>query len=135
MSATSSLGRRRAAGSGLGSWSPLGERPEPVEWAHHPADRGGGDPGVERRGVELGVPQQDLDHADVDVLLEEVGGEAVPERVRRHPLLDLGHVGGSMAGAIELTCGQRQQRIAAREQPGLRPCDAIPVAQQLEQLG
>jgi len=48
---------------------------------------------------------------------------------------DLGHVGGSMASAIELTCGQRQQRIAARKQPGLRPRDAIPVAQQLEQLG
>jgi hypothetical protein len=45
MSATSSLGRATAAGSGLRRLA-LGERPEPVERAHHRADRGGGDPGV-----------------------------------------------------------------------------------------
>lgn len=32
---------------------------------------------IERRGVELGMAEQHLDHADVDVLLEQVGGEAV----------------------------------------------------------
>ena len=57
MSATSSLARLTAAGSGLRSRLPLGERPEPVERADHRADRGGGDPGVERGGVELGVPK------------------------------------------------------------------------------
>src|SRR5918992_3025912 len=119
MSATSSLGRYTAAGSGLRSRLPLGERSEPVERAHHRADRGGGDAGVERGGVELGVTQQDLDYPDVDVLLQQVGGEAVAERVRRHPLVDPGRLRGSMASTIELTCGQRQQRIAAWEQPGL----------------
>jgi len=35
---------------------------------------------VARRGVELGMPEQDLDHANVDVLLEQMGGEAVAVR-------------------------------------------------------
>ncbi len=42
--------------------------------------------GVARRGVELGMSEQDLDHTNVDVLLEQVRGEAVSERVRRHPI-------------------------------------------------
>ena len=46
-------------------------RPEPVERTHHGADRGGGDAGVERGGVELGMAQQNLDHPDVDVLLQQ----------------------------------------------------------------
>src|SRR5687767_14305143 len=83
LSATSSVGRPTAAGSGLRWPLPLGRRPEPVERAHYRADRGAGDPSVERGGVELGVAQQDLDHPNVDVLLQQVGREAVPERVRR----------------------------------------------------
>ena len=64
-----------------------------LQRAHDLADRLGGDAGIERRGVELGVPEQHLDHADIDVLLEQVGGEAVPQRVRRDALVDLGHLG------------------------------------------
>ena len=41
------------------------------------ADRLGRDPGVERGGVELGVSEQHLDDADVDILFQEVGGKAV----------------------------------------------------------
>ena len=51
---------------------------------------------VARRRVELGVAEQHLDHADIDVLLEQVGGEAVPQRVRRHALLDPGRIGGGV---------------------------------------
>ena len=46
----------------------------------------GGDVGIERGRVELGVAEQDLDDADVDVLLQQMRGEAVAQRVRRHPL-------------------------------------------------
>ena len=88
---------------------------EALERAHDLADRVGGDVGVERRGVELGVPEQDLDHADVDVLLEQMGGEAVPQRVQRHALVDPGHLRGGMAGAVELARRDRLHRIAARE--------------------
>ena len=53
-----------------------------------------------RIAVEFGVSQQNLDHPDIDVLFEEVGGEAVPERMGRDALGDLGHVGGRMAGRL-----------------------------------
>ena len=50
-----------------------------IERAHDLLDRLGGDAGVERRGVELGMTEQDLDHPDIDVLLEQMGGEAVTQ--------------------------------------------------------
>ena len=47
------------------------------------ADRIDGDAGVERGRLQLGVAEQDLDHADVNVLFEQVSGEAVAQGVRR----------------------------------------------------
>ena len=105
-----------------------------IERAHDVADRPGGDPGVERGGVELGVPQQDLDHADVDVLLQQMGGEAVAQGVRRHALADIGQVGRRMAGPCELARCHRLNRIAARKQPALWLCHLPPGAQQVEQM-
>ena len=78
-------------------------------------DRLGGDPGIERRGVELGVPEQDLDHPDIDVLLQQMRGEAVPQGVQGHALVDLGHLGRGMAGAIELARRHRVDRVRGRE--------------------
>src|SRR5512143_1353708 len=117
MSATSSPGRRTAAGLHSGSRPPFGQWHEPVERAGHGADRGIGDAGVQRGGVELGVAEQHLDDADVCVLLQEVRGEAVPQGVRRHPLLDPGSLGGGMDSAVELAGRQRLDRITAWEQP------------------
>src|SRR5450432_3611023 len=96
ISATSSDGRdtRRASGWRLGL-----RQDDAVERAHDLLDRLGGDARVERRGVELGMTEQHLDHPDIDVLLEQMGGEAVPQGVERHALADLGRVGGGMAGA------------------------------------
>jgi len=70
-----------------------------VERAHDLADRLGGDAGIERRGVELGMPQQDLDHPNVGVLFQKMRCKTVTERVRGYPLADLGHVSSGMAGA------------------------------------
>src|SRR5712671_7087990 len=74
-----------------------------------------------------------LDHADVDVLLQQVGGKAVPQGVQRHALVDLGHLRRRMAGAVELARGHRLHAIAARKQPTLWPCCPPPAAQQCEQ--
>ena len=41
------------------------QRREAVERTHDLTDGVGGDAGVERRGVELGVPKQDLDHPNM----------------------------------------------------------------------
>ena len=138
MSATSSDGRdtRAALQAGGSPWAhSLGhQRREAIERAHDLADGLGGDAGVERRGVELGVPKQDLDHPNIDVLLEQMRRKAVTQGVRGHPLADLGHVGRGMAGARELARRHRVDRVLAREQPALWPRNAIPVAQKLEQM-
>jgi hypothetical protein len=87
------------------------------------------------------VAQEDLDHPDVDVLFQQVGGEAVAQRVRRHPLVDPGRLGGGVDGAAELACGQRVDWVASGKQPTLRQHHAAaaalppPGAQQREQLG
>src|SRR5258705_12090343 len=73
-----------------------------IERAHDLPDGLGGDTGVERRGVELGVPQQDLDHPDIGVLLQKMRGKAVTKRVRRHTLVDLGELVRGVPGAPEL---------------------------------
>src|SRR5215467_11830164 len=80
---------------------------EPVERAGHGADRGVGDTGITGRGVELGVAEQHLDDADVGILFQEMGGEAMPQCMRRDPLLDPGGLGGGVDGAVELTGRER----------------------------
>src|SRR3984885_557918 len=71
MSATSSDGRdtRRASGGRFGALLELARNT--IERTHDLPDGLGGDAGVERCGVELGVPQQDLDHPDIGVLLQD----------------------------------------------------------------
>src|SRR5512145_2153832 len=107
---------------------------EVLERAPDVADGPCGDLAIERRGVELLVPEQHLDHTDVDLLLQEMGGEAVPERVERDALVDPGHLRCGMAGTVELAWRQWVDPIAPREQPALWP-RRLPIgAQQLEQM-
>src|ERR1700704_4393021 len=134
MSATSRDGRdtnRFASGGRLG---PLDLTGDMLQRAHHLPDRLGGDARVERRGIELGVPEQHLDHSDIDVLFEKVGGEAVPQGVERHALVDLGPLGCGMAGTIELARRHRLHAVAPWKQPALRSCHLPPGAQQIEQM-
>src|SRR2546423_5098375 len=64
----------------------------------------------------------------------------MPQRVRRHALLDPRGLGGGMDGTTELTGRQRLDGVAARKQPAARqqqaapPPLAPPDAQQFEQL-
>src|SRR5438094_7708059 len=83
-----------------------------LQRAHDLADRLGGNAGIERRGVEPGVTEQHLDDADIDVLLEQVGGKAVPQGMQRDRFVDLRHLGSGVTGAIELARGHRLRRIA-----------------------
>src|SRR5246500_771962 len=140
MSATSSVGRRMAARLRAGSRSPVDQWCQPVEGAGYSPDRGIGNAGVKRRGVEFGMAQKCLNHANIDILLEEVRGETVPQCVWRHALLDPGGLGGGTDGAAELAGRQRLDRVAAGEQPASRQQEAAPPplpppgAQQFEQL-
>ena len=51
---------------------------QPLQRALDVADRVDGDAGVERGCLELGVSEQDLNHPNIDIRLEQVRGEAVP---------------------------------------------------------
>ena len=62
------------------------------------------------------MAQQHLNDADVSVLFQQMRGEAVPQRVRRHSFRDVGGLGGSVDGAIELAGRERFERIAAWKQ-------------------
>src|SRR5262249_61643220 len=115
----SSLGRRTAAGLGLGSRPPSDQWCESVEWAGDGADRRSGDAGVKRRGVELGVTQKGLNHANIDILLKQMRGEAVPQRVWRDVLLDPSGLGGGVDGTAGLA---GRQRLAT----GLRAAENSP---------
>ena len=105
---------------------------EQIERALHLPDRVQGDPGVARRRGDLPMPQQVLDHPDVDALLEQVGGEAVPQGVHGHRLVDLGHAGGGVSGALERA--RRDRCSGSGPETARRASGATPVAQEREQL-
>jgi hypothetical protein len=50
--------------------------------------------------VQLERDRLAADHANIDVLLEQVGGEAVPQHMYGHRPVDFGHVGGDMQAQL-----------------------------------
>ena len=109
-------------------------RDEVLEWAGDLAERLEGDTSVKRGGVELLVAKQHLDDADVSLLLEQVGGKAMPQRVQRDGLFDLGHHRRGVAGTVELPRRQRLPEIAPGKQPTPGPRRLSPGPQQIEQI-
>jgi hypothetical protein len=59
------------------------------------------------------MTQKCLNHANIDILLEQMRGEAVPQRVWRHALLDPRSLGGGVDGTTELASRQWFDRVAA----------------------
>src|SRR5258707_1674197 len=131
MSATSSDGRGKGSRVLCRRSHP---RDEMLERARDVAERIEGDARIERRGIELLVPEQHLDHANVGLLLEQMRGEAVPQRVQGYGLLDLGHLRRGVAGAVELARRQRLHRIAPGKQPALGPRRLPPGPHQIEEI-
>src|SRR5712692_8108804 len=109
-------------------------RDEMFERAGDLAERLEGDARIKRGGIELLVPEEHLDHADVSLLLQQMRGEAVPQRVQRDGLVDLGHLRGGMAGPVELPRRERVDRVLPGKQPALRAPRLPPRAQQFEQV-
>ena len=69
---------------------PAGVAAECIEWTGHRQPMCIGDVGIDHGGVDVCMPQQQLDPANVAAAEEQVGGKAVPERVRCHALDDSG---------------------------------------------
>src|SRR5208283_4010580 len=74
MSATSRGGRAMRRSSG-GRRASRQVHAQSLQGTGHVADRVDGDAGVERRRLQLGVAEQNLDDTNVDVLFEQVGGD------------------------------------------------------------
>src|SRR5271165_2851377 len=75
---------------------------ETLERARNVADRLEGDAGIARRRIELLVPEQNLNQANIGLALEQMGGEAMPQRMHRNALVDPGSLRRGMAGPVEL---------------------------------
>jgi hypothetical protein len=73
-------------------------------------------------------------NANVGLLLEQMRGKAVPQRVQGDRLVDLGHHRRGVAGAVELACRQRLHRIPPGEQPTPGPRRLPPSPQQVEEI-
>jgi len=134
MSATSTAGRDN--GRAL-----AGHLQQEVERARHLADRANGDTCVERRRIELLVSEQNLDDPDIGLLLEEMGGKAVPQRMDTDTL---GNASACRCHANEpvkvartdvLPAVAGKQPGLAGRHPSLLARDAPPFAQQLEKVG
>ncbi len=74
-----------------------------LQWTDHLAQDLGGDVGVERCCLELLVSKQYPDHADIHLLFEQVGGEAVAQRVQRDLLVDAGREPGLVHGTARFS--------------------------------
>ena len=86
------------------------------------------------------MPEQDLDDADVDAVLQQVGGEAVAQRVRADPLGDVGCACRLDDDAVKLPGADRLQGMLAGKQPAVAMHHALlaaglpPLAQQDQQI-
>ncbi len=58
-----------------------------------------GEVGVDLRGADAGMPQQDLDDAEINPLQEHLRGKGVPERVRRKSPVEAALVPRFLEGA------------------------------------
>src|SRR5258707_62722 len=106
----------------------LHQQLEVLERTGYRADRLRRDTGVERRRVELGMSQEDLNDPDVDILLEKMRGEAVTQSVGRHALADAGRFRRLMDGAIDLAGRDRLGNAATGKQPAMGRHDVPPLS-------
>src|SRR6185437_7553380 len=93
--------------------------------------------------LKLGMSEQGLDYANVPAALEQVGREAVAERMQRDRLAQPRGFGGLLEQPAELTRGQWLMVTATGKQPALFGRDAVvgrgwprlpPLPQQLQDL-
>jgi hypothetical protein len=78
------------------------------------------------------MPQEHLDDANVDFLLEQVGCETVPQRLHGCALVDLGHQGGFVMARLNCPAVNGSIGESRKHTPHLAACDLPPHAQALE---
>ena len=98
-----------------------------IERALDAGDHAGGDARVARRGVQFIVAQKRLDDSDIGAALEQMGGEAVAQRVQRHALLDPRRIGRLVEQAAQLAGGHRLAGLACQETASV-PAAGVPAS-------
>jgi hypothetical protein len=76
-------------------------QPQAIERARRAADRAGRDVCVACPGMQAAVAEQRLDDADVGAVLEQMSGEAVPQRMHGHALVESGGDTRRPAGGMQ----------------------------------
>ena len=79
------------------------------------------------------MPQQQLNGADVRAGFQQVHGEGVSERMRRHRLRETAATTGLAAGAVDDPARRRALGVMTGKEPVLRLADSPPVAQHRQQ--
>src|ERR1700739_637857 len=134
MSATSTAGRDHGRAS-------AGHLPQEVERARYLADRADRDAGVKRRRVEFLVSEQNLDDADVGLLLQKMRGKAVPQGMNADALGNAGTCRCQANDPMHLARTHVLPAVAGKQpglsgrHPSLLARNAPPFAQYLEQDG
>jgi len=116
------LGRRRLRGVPLRS--PAARCAQTIERALDPGDHSCRHAGVAGRRLELVVTEQCLNQANVGAALEQMGREAMTERVERERLAQSPVFGRFLEQPAELTRGQRPMLAATGKQPAVFRRDA-----------
>ena len=63
------------------------------------------------------MAEQSLDDANVDLLFQQMGGEAVSQRVHGDIFIEAGRFGGGVEDPLQRPGGNRLQRIGAGKEP------------------
>ena len=91
-----------------------------------------GDMEVHRRGLQAAVAEEELDGPEIGPCLEEVRGEAMPQRMRPDTLLHPGLLPGLGDGPLDRGDGERRLGGPPGEEPLWRPV-GLPVGAELPQ--
>ena len=94
---------------------------EPIERALGPLDQPSRNTRVARCARQIGMAEQDLNDPNVGAALQKMGGEAVPERMHRHPFGQTGRHTSRAAGGMQHLDVDRLYPGSARKQPVMRP--------------
>ena len=69
--------------------------------------------GIARGGVDIAMPEQVLDDANIDALLQQVRGEAMAQRVHGDIVVETRCIGGIAKGALHRPRRHRPRLIGA----------------------
>ena len=99
------------------SWASCGAATEGRAGFFDAGDHAGSDARIARCGVQFVVTQERLDDFDIGAALQQVGREAVAQRVQRHALLDPGFIGRLVETVGSSWRSSGGPALAARKQP------------------